>query len=118
MAIMVTVTLRGVPADAFEDVNAELDARRDPPVGLYVHFVHAVGDDCVRIVDVWESEAAHDAYDEPRDPPAVLAKTLARRGLPPPELVSREVIGIQALITGRVDYETAWTTRPRPPRGA
>jgi hypothetical protein len=97
---MVTVTLRGVTADAFDEVNAELDAVREPPVGLYVHFVHAIGEDCVRIVDVWESEAAHDAYDEPRNPPAVLAKVLARRGLSPPELVSREVFSIQALITG------------------
>jgi hypothetical protein len=102
VAIMVTVTLRGVAADAFDEVSAELDALRDPPIGLYVHFVHAVGDDCVRIVDVWESEAAHDAYDEPRNPPAVLAKTLARRGLSPPVLVSREVTGIQALVIGRV----------------
>ena len=46
----------------------------DPPIGLFVHFVHAVDEDCVRIVDVWESVAAHDAYDEPRDPPAVLTK--------------------------------------------
>jgi hypothetical protein len=102
MAIMVTVTLRGVPADAFEEVNTELDAVGDPPIGLFVHFVHAVGEDCVRIVDVWESEAAHDAYDEPRDPPAVLAKVLARRGLPRPELLGREVVDVTALITGRV----------------
>jgi hypothetical protein len=102
VAIMVTVTLRGVPADAFDEVNAELDPVRDPPVGLYIHFVHEIGEDCVRIVDVWESEAAHDAYDEPRNPPGVLAEVLARRGLPPPELVSREVLDIQALVTGRV----------------
>lgn len=101
MAIMVTVTLRGVPADAFDDVNAELDALHDPPIGLFVHFVHAVDEDCVRIVDVWESVAAHDAYDEPRDPPAVLTRVLMRRGLPRPELVAREVVDIHALITGR-----------------
>lgn len=102
MPIMVTVTSRDVAADAFEEVNAELDARRDPPVGFYVDFVHTVGDDRVRIVDVWKSEGAHDVDDEPRNPPAVLAKTLVRRGLSPPELIGREVIGIQALITGRV----------------
>lgn len=101
MAIMVTVTLRGVPVDAFDEVNAELDPVGDPPVGLYVHLVHAVDEDCVRIVDVWESEAAHDAYDEPRDPPAVLARVLARRGLARPELVGREVVEVHALVTGR-----------------
>ena len=95
MAIVISLTLKGVPTDAFDEVNAELRQDENPPPGLIVHLVHAVGADAVRVLDVWESEEAHDAFDDANHPPAVLAEVLARRGLGRPELIGREVFEAQ-----------------------
>ena len=77
-AIMVTVTLRNVPVEVFDKINRELGAVDNPLSGLVVHFVHPVGSDAVRIIDVWMSEDVHDAYDEAHDPPGALARILRR----------------------------------------
>ena len=100
MAIMIHVNLRNVPIDVFDEVNQEIGAIENPPAGLVVHFVHPVGADGVRIVDVWMSEGDHDAFDAANDPPGVMAGLLRQRGLDPPEFVSREVIEIGGLVTG------------------
>lgn len=100
MAIMINVNLRNVPIDVFDEVNEELGAIENPPAGLVVHFVHQLGADGVRIVDVWMSEGDHDAYDAQNDPPGTMAKLLRQRGLGPPEFVSREVVDIGGLVTG------------------
>jgi hypothetical protein len=100
MAIMIHVNLRKVPIDVFDEVNQELGAIENPPAGLVVHFAHPVGEDGVRIVDVWMSEDDHDAFDAANDPPAVMARLLRQRGLDPPEFVSRDVIEIRGLVTG------------------
>jgi hypothetical protein len=100
VTIMISVTLRGVPIDVFDQINRELGAIEDPPPGLVVHFVHPVDEDTVRIIGVWTSEDVHDAYDEVKDPPSVLARILADRGLDPPHLVGREVVEIQGLLRG------------------
>src|ERR1700729_946306 len=100
MAIMIHVNLRKVPIDVFDEVNQELGATENPPAGLVVHFAHPVGEVGVRIVDVWMSEDDHDAFDAANDPPALMARLLRRRGLDPPEFVSRDVIEIQGLATG------------------
>jgi heme-degrading monooxygenase HmoA len=99
--IVISLTLKGVPADTFDEVNAELGQVESPPQGLIVHLVHAVEPDVVRVLDVWESEEAHDAFDAAYDPPAVLGKVLARRGLSRPELIGRDVFEAHALIKGR-----------------
>jgi heme-degrading monooxygenase HmoA len=101
MAIVINLTLKGVPADAFEEVNAELRQDENPPQGLIVHLVHPADADTVRVLDVWESEEAHDAFDNANNPPAVLAQVLARRGLGRPQLVGRDVFEAQALVRGR-----------------
>jgi heme-degrading monooxygenase HmoA len=101
MAIVISLTLRGVPADAFEEVNAKLGQDESPPQGLIVHLVHAVDADTVRVLDVWESEEAHDAFDNAHNPPAVLAQVLARRGLVTPQLIARDVFVAEALVRGR-----------------
>ncbi len=100
MAIMINVNLRNVPIDVFDEVNQELGAIENPPAGLVAHFVHAIGEDGVRIVDVWMSEDDHNAFDDANDPPGVMARLLRQRGLGPPELVSRDVIEIAGLVTG------------------
>ena len=97
MAIMISLTLEGVPIDADEEVNRRLGVYQNPPAGLIVHFAYQVGD-AVRIVTIWADEQSHDAFDEVNDPPRVLAGVLAERGLQPPRLVSREVVEIQALV--------------------
>jgi len=100
MAIMVSLTLRNVPIELFEEVNRELGASENPPKGLIVHFVHPVDTDGVRIVDVWASEQAHDAFDDDTDPPGALAGLLRKQGLGPPQFVSRDVVEVQALVVG------------------
>jgi hypothetical protein len=102
VAIVISLTLKGVPTDAFDEVNAELGQVENPPQGLIVHLVHAVEADVVRVLDVWESEEAHDAFDSAYDPPAVLGKILARRGLGRPQLIGRDVFEAHALIKGRL----------------
>lgn len=100
VAIMIHVNLRQVPIDVFDEVNQEIGAMENPPAGLVAHFVHPVGADGVRIVDVWMSEDDHDAFDAANDPPGVMARLLQQRGLAPPEFVSREVIEIGSLVIG------------------
>jgi hypothetical protein len=97
VAIMISLTLEGVPVEAAEEVNRRLDVYQHPPAGVIVHFAYQVGD-AIRIVTIWTDERAHDAFDEVNDPPRVLAGVLAERGLEPPRLVSREVVEIQALV--------------------
>ena len=99
MVIVISLTLRGVSADAIEEVNAS--CAENPPLGLIVHLVHPGNGDTVRAIDLWESEEAHDAFDKANNPPAVLAQVLARRGLGCPQLIGRDVFEAQALVRGR-----------------
>jgi hypothetical protein len=60
------------PAE-YDAVISRLRFHDDPPPGLIMHTA-AVGDDgCMRIVDVWESRAAHEHFAERRLDPAILA---------------------------------------------
>jgi len=86
------------PIDIFDEVNSHLDAVENPPLGLVVHFAHQLTEDQVRAVDIWESLEAHDSFDGAHDPAAVLRDILSRRGLAPPQLVSRDVTEVRALI--------------------
>ena len=76
MAIMISLTLGGVPVDVFDQINEELGAYKNPPAGLVVHLAYSVDVDVVRVVDVWLSEEMHDAFDGSCDPPAALAELL------------------------------------------
>jgi hypothetical protein len=100
IAIMTSVTLRKVDINVFDEINRVLGAVDHPPSGLIVHFAYALSADAVRIIDVWQSEDAHDAYDTVHDPPGALARLHAERGLGSPLFVSREVVEIRALIRG------------------
>jgi hypothetical protein len=100
MAIMINLTLGGVPVDVFDQINEELGAINNPPAGLIVHLAYSADADVVRVVDVWLSEDLHDAFDASCDPPAVLARILRERGLGPPRLIGREVVEIQSLLRG------------------
>jgi heme-degrading monooxygenase HmoA len=100
MAIMITLTLGNVPIDVFEQINRELGAVENPPSGLVVHLAHPFGDDAVRVIDVWESEEDHDAFDDVMDPPGALRRLLTQRGIGPPQLIGREVVEVSALLRG------------------
>jgi len=100
MAIMISLTLGGVPVDVFDQINEELGAFNNPPAGLIVHLAYSVEVDVVRVFDVWTSEEMHDAFDSSYDPPAALARILHERGLDPPRLIGREVVEIQSLLRG------------------
>jgi hypothetical protein len=43
MAIMISLTLEGVPIEAAEEVNQRLGVYQRPPAGLIVHFAYEVG---------------------------------------------------------------------------
>jgi len=100
MPIMVSVTLRGVPIELFDEVNKEVMASGHPATGLVAVFEHPVGDGDVRMVQIWMSEADHDVFDKVVDPPATLRRVLERHGLGPPQLVSREMIEVVSLVRG------------------
>jgi hypothetical protein len=78
MAVLLTLDL---PVDraALEAVSESMGVREDPPDGLIVHVLTEISDG-VHVVDVWESEAAFQAFTEQRLMPALQA-VLGDRGI-------------------------------------
>jgi hypothetical protein len=85
--------------DMMDAVTKEMGVHEDPPPGLIVH-THYEEDGHVRILDVWESAAAHKSFAQQRLGPA--AEAVARRhgmtAAPAPEVAVTEV---HALVRGR-----------------
>jgi hypothetical protein len=99
MAILVNQTLpEGVTIEMLEEVDAEMGATTNPPVGMIVHTAYADGDR-MRVVDVWESKEAFQEFGQSRLGPAI-AKVSGAHGLTPsaPETT---MIEVQQLIRGR-----------------
>jgi hypothetical protein len=61
----------GIGQEQYEAVNAKLDAQGDPPTGLTFHAAGQGEDGRWRIVEVWESRAAYEQFDEERLTPAI-----------------------------------------------
>jgi len=86
----------GVPIEMLDEVTSEMDAESNPPPGLIVH-VHFVQDGRARIVDVWESTDAYEAFSRDRLGPVML-RVADGRGMtldgPGPETSVSEVRGL------------------------
>ena len=99
MAVLVNqVMSAGVPLDMIEAVTHEMDVDNAPPPGMIVH-VHYEQDGRVHIVDVWDSQQAHDDFVESRLLPA-MGKVAANKGFDlaaagPPETVITEVRAVR-----------------------
>jgi hypothetical protein len=95
MAIIYSQTMPAdVPVQMLDDVTVEMGVDADPPAGLLVH-THYVEGGRVRIMDVWESAEAHQAFEDERLRPAI-EKIAAQRGVDlsqsgPPEFRKIEV---------------------------
>ena len=65
MAILASMEWSGVTEAQYEAALRELNMDADPPVGGVVHLAAFMGSG-LRVVDVWESEAAFQAFAEAR----------------------------------------------------
>lgn len=77
-----TVLIEGhvpVPRAFVEQVSAQMGARENPPAGLLIHIA-TEEEGGVHIVDVWESQADYDAFEESRLNPAI-ASVAATNGI-------------------------------------
>ena len=61
-----------VPRAMIEEVSRQMGAADDPPAGLIAHVAVDDGEG-TRIVDIWESQAAYEAFQTSRLEPAVQA---------------------------------------------
>jgi hypothetical protein len=70
MAILLLMEWPGVTEAQYEAAMRELNMDMDPPIGGVIHQAAFTGSG-LRVVDVWESEAAFQAFAEMRIMPAV-----------------------------------------------
>jgi hypothetical protein len=91
VAILVNVAMPvGVPIEMIDAVTEEMNAKADPPDGMIVHVTYVDGDR-VRVVDVWETQAAFDEFNSTRLGPAV-GKIAAQQGM---EMGEPETVAIE-----------------------
>jgi hypothetical protein len=69
-------------AEIYDAVAAKLDVEGDPPAGMIVHTAIDLGEGGIRIVDVWDSQQAFEAFRDDRLLPAIQA-VLSERGIEP-----------------------------------
>ena len=102
MAIVFRQVMRaGVPIEMLDAVTKEMGVDADPPPGMIVH-THFEQDGRVHILDVWESEEAHQHFAESRLGPA-MAKVAADNGIDPAAAGEPEssVVEVHRLVRGR-----------------
>lgn len=68
-----------VPRAMIEEVSRQMDVQGNPPPGLLIH-VATEDADGVHIVDVWNSQADYEAFEESRLNPAI-ASVAAAHGM-------------------------------------
>jgi len=61
----------GIGKEQYDGVNQKLDAQGPPPAGLKVHAAGPGEDGRWRIIEVWESRAQFDEFNEQRLTPAI-----------------------------------------------
>jgi hypothetical protein len=102
MAIVFTQTLpEGTPIQMLDEVTEEMGVDSDPPAGMIVH-THFEQDGRVKILDVWESAAAHDTFAEERLGPA-FRKVAERNGMDATQMPEPETktIEVHRVVRGR-----------------
>ena len=70
MAVTMEVEFEGTPED-YDKVNEILDVKNNPPDGWIIHTGAEVGDNKIRVIDVWESAEAFGKFAEERLGPAI-----------------------------------------------
>ena len=70
MAVGVITNLEA-GSDQYDQVNAIIKPKENPPEGLVVHTAGQRPDGGMRIFDVWDSEQAYNSFREERLMPAV-----------------------------------------------
>ena len=82
MAVFMELELQLTP-DQYEAVDAAVNAKGDPPDGLIAHTARFDGD-TLRILDIWESPEAFEAFAESRLSPGI-GETLGDDAPGPPQ---------------------------------
>ncbi len=76
----------GIGPDQYDAVNAELDAHGAPPGGLQVHVAGKAADGRMRIIEVWDSRASFESFNEEHLTPAIAKVTgMSADEMPAPE---------------------------------
>lgn len=97
--ILEQVMPEGVSLQMLDEVTDEMNVDQDPPQGFLVH-VHYEQDGKVRIVDVWDTEAAYETFRETRLLPA-MQTVLQRHGEGQPPQPDTSITPVHRLVRGR-----------------
>ena len=68
---VIHVLPEGIGQEQYDGVNQKLDAQGSPPAGLKFHAAGQGEDGRWRIIEVWESRAQSDEFNEQRLTPAI-----------------------------------------------
>ncbi|MGH2925243.1 MAG: hypothetical protein ACRDK1_04650 [Solirubrobacterales bacterium] len=79
---VIHVLPEGLGPDQYDAVNAELDVQGARPAGLQSHAAGKADDGRMRIIEVWDSRASFDRFNEERLTPAIAKVT----GMPAEEI--------------------------------
>lgn len=102
MTVILQQTMpEGMTLDLLDEVTREMGVDTDPPAGLLLH-AHFEEDARVRVVDLWDSQEAYEAFQESRLMPA-MQKLAASRGMdmtqaPQP---ATSILNVHGLVKGR-----------------
>jgi len=80
MAVAIIMNIEATE-DEYDQVNEKIDPEGNPPEGLIIHVGSITGSG-VKVIDVWESEDAFNAFRESRLGPAV-AEVMGETAGPP-----------------------------------
>ena len=97
--ILEQVMPEGVSLQMLDEVTDEMNVDQDPPEGILFH-VHFEQNGKTRIVDVWDSEEAYEAFREARLLPAMQA-VLQRHGGGEPPQPEGSVTSVHRVVRGR-----------------
>jgi len=98
MTVILQQTMpEGTTLELLDEVTREMGVETDPPRGLIVH-THFEDDGRIRVIDVWDSEEAFNAFQEDTLMPA-MGKVAAEHGMdmsqvPQPVTTFRTVHGM------------------------
>jgi hypothetical protein len=98
MAVLMENTVEQSNVEIYDAVSAKLDVEGDRPDGMIVHTAIDLGEDGIRIVDVWESQDAFQSFRDERLMPAIQA-VLSERGIEPAGPPTYEFSEIHHLVT-------------------
>jgi hypothetical protein len=99
MAVLMENRVEQSNTEIYDAVNEKLGVESDPPAGMIVHTAIDLGEGGIRIVDVWESQQAFEAFRDDRLLPAIQS-VLSERGIEPMGPPAYEFSEIHHLVKG------------------